>query len=373
MRKTTAADGTNRVDRSGGWEPEAVPDHVAAGDIGLADRTLNAMGVRDRGYRGVGWSEQLLNELRDLPQGRRHVLARSLAERHQRAGEAAEFRARALLLAGVLAADLPGDPLSAERADVLDDLGECHSFWYEDHFSVLVAAELAAGRSLTPAAIAAFRRSGMEYGFPAAPLVRAGEEPTDPVLNVGEKWAEHALEEVGPGPGDPWRALLAHALTARSAKPSAKWDRLAGQLVVPLGAEPVREKVVSWLALVGVPRTFRVRAVFCEDRNFNEVFDPYNALALRGLAWLLPLLPPHPDAARALGALVETSLEKLPGRGPRSAKVAHAGAFALGRIDSGPALAELDRLAARVTHKATAKAIDTARAAHATAVGPGGR
>ncbi|MFD6988545.1 hypothetical protein [Streptomyces sp. NPDC059943] len=343
-----------------------VPNHIAAGDIGLADRTLNAMGVTDSGYRGVGWSVQLLDQLRDLPQERRRGLARSLVERYHRLDEAAEFRARTLLLAGILAADLPEDPLSAERIEVLDDLGQCHSFWYEDHFSVLVEAELAAGRALTPAAIAAFRRSGMEYGFPAAPLDRAGEKPTDPVLNVGEKWAERALEQVGPGPDDPWRALLAHTLTATSAKPSAKWDRLARQLVEPLGPEPVREKVVSWLALVGVPRTFRVRAVFCEDRNFNEVFDPYNALALRGLAWLLSLLPPHSDSARALGALVETSLTKVPGRGPRSAKVAHAGALALGRVDSGPALAELDRLAARVAHKATAKVIATALEAHAT-------
>ncbi|MFF2183780.1 hypothetical protein [Streptomyces sp. NPDC058155] len=354
-------------------EMQDVPNHIAADDVELADRTLNAMGVTDSGYRGVGWSVQLLDQLRDLPQERRRGLARSLVERYHRLDEAAEFRARTLLLAGILAADLPEDPLSAERIEVLDDLGQCHSFWYEDHFSVLVEAELAAGRALTPAAIAAFRRSGMEYGFPAAPLGRAGEKPTDPVLNVGEKWAERALEQVGPGPDDPWRALLAHTLTATSAKPSAKWDRLARQLVEPLGPELVREKVVSWLALVGVPRTFRVRAVFCEDRNFNEVFDPYNALALRGLAWLLSLLPPRSDSARVLGVLVEISLTKVPGRGPRSAKVAHAGALALGRVDSGPALAELDRLAARVTHKATAKVIATARAAHATALGPGVR
>lgn len=339
---------------------EGVPHHIAAGDIELADRTLNAMGVTDSGYRGVGWSVQLLDQLRDLPQERRRSLARSLVERYHRLEEATEFAARILLLAGILAADLPEDPLSAERIKVLDDLGECHSFWYEEHLSVLVEAELAVGRSLTPAAIAAFRRSGMEYGFPAAPLGRAGEQPTDPVLNVGEKWAERALEQVGPGPDDPWRSLLAHALTATSAKPSAKWDRLARQLVEPLGPEAVREKVVSWLALVGVPRTFRVKPVFCEDRHFNEVFDPYNAVALRGLVWLLSLLPPHSGAVRALGALVESSLTKVPGRGPRSAKVAHAGALALGRVDSEPALTELDRLATQVTHKATAKVIATA-------------
>lgn len=352
---------------------EGLSHRIVKGDIELADTTLNAMGVTDSGYRGVGWSDRLLDQLCNLPPERRRGLARSLVERHHRLEEASEFRARTLLLAGILAANLPEDPLSAERVEVLDDLGEYHSFWYGEHFSVLVEAELAAGRSLTPAAIAVFRRSGMEYGFPAAPLVRAGEQPTDPVLNVGEKWAEQALEEVGPGPDDPWRALLAHTLTATSAKPSAKWDRLARQLVEPLGPELVREKVVSWLALVGVPRTFRVEPVFCKDRNFNEVYDPYNALALRGLAWLLSLLPPHSEAVRALGALVETSLEKVPGRGPRSAKVAHAGALGLGRIDSEPASAELDRLAARVTHKATAKVIATALAAHATARGPRAR
>lgn len=354
-------------------EREGVPGHIAAADIEFADRTLNAMGVTDSGYRGVGLSTHLLEQLRHLPQTRRRGLARSLAERCHRLEEASEFRARTLLLAGILAADLPGDPLSAERVAVLDDLGECHSFWYEEHFSVLVEAELAVGRALTPAAIAAFRRSGMEYGSPTAPFGRAGEKPTDPVLNVGEKWAERAMEQVGPGPDDPWRTLLAHALTATSAKPSAKWDRLARQFVEPLGPELVQEKVVAWLALVGVPRTFRVKPLFCKDRHFNEVFDPYNAVALRGLAWLSSLLPPEPDAARALGALVETSLTKVPGRGPRSAKVAHAGALALGRIDSEPALAELDRLAARVTHKATAKVIATAREAHATALGGRGR
>lgn len=349
---------------------DGVAHPIAAGDVELADRTLNAMGVTDSGYRGLGWSVQLLDQLRDLPQERRRGLARSLAERYHGIEESSEFRARTLLLAAILAADLPEDPLSAERIEVLDDLGACHSFWYAEYFSVLVEAELAAGRSLTPAAMAAFRRSGMEYGSPTAPLGRAGEKPTDPVLNVGEKWAERAMEQVGPGPDDPWRALIAHALTAKSTKPSAKWDRLARQLVEPLGPEPVGEKVVSWLALVGVPRTFRVKPVFCEDRNFNEVFDPYNALALRGLAWLLSLLPPHADAVRALGALVETSLKKVPGRGPRSAKVAHAGALALGRIGSEPALSELDRLAAQVTHKATAKVIATGLEARASALGP---
>jgi len=345
-----------------------VPNHVAARDVEFADRILNTMGVTDSGYRGVGLSDQLLWQVRALPQQRRRSLARSLAERHQRLEKDAEFRTRTLLLAAVLAADLPEDPLSAERVKVLDDLGECHSFWYADHFLVLVEAELAAGRPVAPAAIAAFRRSGEEYNAPTTPLGRALENLTAPVLNVGEKWAERALEHVGHGPDDPWRALFAHALTAKSAKPSAKWDRTARQLVEPLGPGLVREKVVSWLALVGAPRTFRVNPGFCEDRQFNETFDPYNALALRGLAWLSSLLPPHPDLAHALGALVETSLEKVPGRGPRSTKVAHAGAFALGRMESESALDELDRLAACVTHKATAKVIAAALDAHATAL-----
>ena len=74
--------------------------------------------------------------------------------------------------------------------------------------------------------------------------------------------------------------------------------------------------------------------------GLDDVDDPNNAEGLRGLAWLLSFLPPHPDIARALGTLVETSLRRIAGHGPRDPKVANAGVLALSRIDGEAALAE---------------------------------
>jgi hypothetical protein len=115
---------------------------------------------------------------------------------------------------------------------------------------------------------------------------------------------------------------------------------------------------VSWLALVGQPRTLPVSGL-------NHVYDPDNAVGLRGLAWMLSFLPPRPGIARALGALVETSLRRIAGHGPRDPKVANAGVMALSRIDGEAALAELARLA----YKGTLKLADKALEARAEAMG----
>jgi hypothetical protein len=143
---------------------------------------------------------------------------------------------------------------------------------------------------------------------------------------------------------------------------------VARALIDGVGAEEVRRAVVSWLALVGRPRT---RPYEDRDAVHNSGYDPYNATALRGLVWLLPLLPPHPGAARVLGTLVETSLRKVPGAGPRGPKVANAAVLALARCEGDEALAELARLSARVTYKSTLKQIEAALEDRAKARGLG--
>ena len=60
---------------------------------------------------------------------------------------------------------------------------------------------------------------------------------------------------------------------------------------------------------------------------------------------------------------------KVAGLGPRNPKVANAGVNALSRVDSEAALAELARLATRVTYKSTSKLLDGALEARATALG----
>ncbi|MFJ4277980.1 DUF4132 domain-containing protein [Streptomyces massasporeus] len=344
-------------------------NRIADGDIGrVADEALRVMDS-SRGAWGGGW-ERVLDQLRALPAEHRRELLHALADRFHQAGDDTEARCSHIALCTLVAEGLDGaesladDPLAAERRKALDDLARRQSFWYAARFEVLARAELAAGGSLPAPVVAVVRRAALD-AYRADGLGGLAGQLTDPVLNVGEAWAEQALSDAGT---PDWQALLAHVVTATASKPTAKWDKKARALLDALGTDRVRETVLSWLALVGRPRTLPLERQGWEP-DINNAYDPYNATALRGLAWLLSLLPPHTGTARALGALVETSLKKVAGLGPRNPKVANAGVVALARIDSEAALAELARLATRVTYKNTAKLLDTALEARAGALG----
>ncbi|MFF0888364.1 DUF4132 domain-containing protein [Streptomyces sp. NPDC003456] len=338
-------------------------DRITDGDTGrLADEALSVLGSSHGGW-GRG-RDELLDRLRELPDDRRRALLHALADRFARAGDDTEDRCRHLALCALVSDGLADDPLAAERRRALDDLARRQTFWYAARFDVLARAELAAGRPLSAPVVAVVRRAALD-AYRADDLVTLARQLTDPVLNVGEAWADQALRDATT---PDWQALLRHALTATASKPTAKWDKGARALLDTLGADPVRERILSWIALVGRPRTLPLDRREWEP-DVNSAYDPYNATALRGLAWLLSLLPPDPGTARALGALVETSLKKVAGLGPRNPKVANAGVVALARVDSEAALAELARLATRVTYKNTAKLLDTALEARATALG----
>ncbi|MGW0470089.1 DUF4132 domain-containing protein [Streptomyces coeruleorubidus] len=338
-------------------------NRIADGDMArVAEEALRVMDS-SRGTWGGGW-EQVLEQLRDLAAERRRELLLALADRFGQAGDDTEDRCRHLALCGLVSEGLDDDPLAAERHRALDDLARRQTFWYAARFDVLARAELAAGRPLAPHVVAVVRRAALD-ACRAADLTALARQLTDPVLNVGEVWAEQAMRDATT---PDWQAVLRHLLTATASKPTAKWDKGARALLDTLGPDAVRETLLSWLALVGRPRTLPLEPR-AWDPDINSAYDPYNATALRGLAWLVSLLPPHPGTARALGALVETSLRKVAGVGPRNPKVANAGVVALARIDSEAALAELARLATRVTYKNTAKLLDSALEARATALG----
>ncbi|MFH9061999.1 DUF4132 domain-containing protein [Streptomyces coeruleorubidus] len=338
-------------------------NRIADGDmVRVAEEALRVM-ESSRGTWGGGW-EQVLDQLRALPAERRRELLHALADRFGQAGDDTEDRCRHLALCGLVSEGLDDDPLAAERHRALDDLARRQTFWYAARFDVLARAELAAGRPLAAPVVAVVRRAALD-AYRADDLTALARQLTDPVLNVGEAWAEQAMRDAT---APDWQALLRHLLTATASKPTAKWDKRARALLDTLGPDAVRETLLSWLTLVGRPRTLPLEPRAWEP-DINSAYDPYNATALRGLAWLLSLLPPHPGTARALGALVETSLRKVAGIGPRNPKVANAGVVALARIDSEAALAELARLATRVTYKNTAKLLDTALEARATALG----
>ncbi|MFF3563315.1 DUF4132 domain-containing protein [Streptomyces sp. NPDC002574] len=252
-----------------------------------------------------------------------------------------------------------------ERREKLEQYGSQYVTHWPETLVAMVDAERAAGHRIPDAVVAVVRRTAAVSYWPGSPLVDACTTLTLPVLNCGEAWADAALARAA-AVGPEWEGLLLPALTAVAARPTAKWEREAQALIDGIGTEQVRPAVVAWLALAGRPRT---QPYAGQDAVHNGGYDPYNATALRGLTWLVPLLPPHPDSARVLGSLVETALRRVPGTGPRGPKVANAAVLAPARGGREDTLAELARLGAHVTYKATLKHIEVALEAQAEARG----
>ncbi|WP_030763243.1 MULTISPECIES: DUF4132 domain-containing protein [unclassified Streptomyces] len=330
-----------------------------APSVGATARTLLRKAVRSMSHNSPFQAQ--LDEILQLPEQDRRRLVEEFADRYGRDSHTEPVRVKLLTLIVLVGRGLDALPLEEERAARLEAVSRSYTFWYADRYDALAEAEVAAGRTLAPAVVATVRRSAMNaYGDTG--LVEFAARLTGPVLNVGEEWADRAMAD------ERWRELLAYALTAKAAKPSAAWQKGGRALLDRLGGEAVREAVVGWLALVGRPRTIElVRNPY--ESDVDNVFDPFNADALRGLTWLLSLLPPHPGTVRALGALVESALRKVAGVGPRNPRVANAAVNSLARIEGDAALAELARLGARVTYKGTAKLVDAALEARAAALG----
>ncbi|GGS24664.1 DUF4132 domain-containing protein [Streptomyces griseoviridis] len=243
-------------DRFAAGEPERAAEELLKGlDGGHAHR--------DRG----GWG-QVLDLLRGLPAESRGALLRTVADRfparYGEDGADVEERLRILSLCAVAGEGLPDDPLAAGRTAALADLGRLHRTWDTPLLDAVVAAEPAAGRSLTPATVAAIRRTGQDRYAPAE-LAALARTLTGPVLNAGEDWADQALRDAT----DPeLRALLAHCRTATAAGyADGALRTLTGTPVTdgtevalwhPVGADPA-ETVAwrDWLERHGVTQPFK--------------------------------------------------------------------------------------------------------------------
>ncbi|MFI9099714.1 DUF4132 domain-containing protein [Streptomyces fildesensis] len=344
---------------------QRVEDAAADGDMGKLAELLaeNAIASADLYHRL--FVAQVDVALR-LPDEARLRLLGALADRYEREGDREEKRVRLMALVEMVGRGLGADPLGERRAEKLLALSRGHSYWHADRMEILAEAELAAGRTLAPEVVAVFRRASTE-SYQHQGLAVLAAKLTEPAVNPGEAWADRAIAEL-PALDASWTALLRHATTATASKPTAKWEKAARSLIASIGPDAVRGTALPWLALVGRPRTQPLERRQYEA-DINSAYDPYNANALRGLAWILSFLPSHPDIVRALGALVETSLRKVAGIGPRNPKVANAGVVALSRIEGEAALAELSRLATRVTYKNTLKLLDTALEERAAVLG----
>lgn len=283
------------------------------------------------------------------------------------------FRTELLMVASGVARGLDGDLLAGERQEQLAGLRDQYLVWSTHRIWELADAELAAGRTPDPAVLAAFRRTGAAANLPGHRRTQAAANAAEPgmrdllarfpgpVLNPGEPWADAAVEEATAG-GEQWLRLLEHPAPATADTPSAKWRRTGSALLDAVGPEEARRAVLRWFELVPLDRTLPLVGHPHVHFDVNACLDPFNSHVLRGLAWMLSLLPPRPDTTEALVALVETALDQRSGDSLRSPHVAEAGIAALARIGDRAARTELETLSRWVTHPGTSRRVDKALA-----------
>jgi len=345
--------------------PERVAAVRALAAVGepkpLADELISTAAIND-GYWGH-YGRAVTEILDELPEATRLELAVELLGREVTRGD---MRSRIVELTGMI---IQGVSHSSPRAAEVFLAVAARHMWYHpaDRLAIEANVLLEAGRPLPPELIAVIRRTLDSDHWGVSVLAGIAAAHPEPPHNMGEAWSDAANADLATL-GGAWRDLITHARLATSAKPSAKWDRCAHDLLETLGPQQVHDTLLRWLGLVGRARTFPLER-HTYDPEVNELFDSFNATALRGLIWALSLLPPSPESARTLGAIVETSLKKVAGTGPRSPKVANAAVFGLSRMDSEAALAQIARLASRITFKGTLKELNGALDRRAEAMG----
>lgn len=302
------------------------------------------------------WGD-VVEYLAGMPAAVRARLLAALPGRLEQVPSGPGLRHGLLYLCVALSQNLPVDILADERCAAVESMGE-HWILQNHTYRYLARAEVAAGRGLPVATVATVRRTA-QLVRDRDWLIFAGSL-RGPALNVGELWADTALAETA-ALGEAWPALLAHAGSVNAAEPSARWEKVGRTLLEALGECAVRTLILSWLAMVGRPRT-RPLVEPADDAGagVNERLDPINVNAVQGLINLLSFTRADEDSTRALVRLVSVGLRTVPGHGPRSAKLAQAAVIALARQGDPISRMELSRLATWVSHQTTRRVIDAA-------------
>ena len=192
-------------------------------------------------------------------------------------------------------------------------------------------------------------------------------------LAAGEAWTDEANAEIsrlGPVEGQAWGELLAHTHNATSARPSERWLASAVERVEAVGGEQVEQALARWFPLVARgPSTRKLPAHPSDTRSTSGLMVEANATVLRGLLWLIPLLPEPGGLARSITAVALSAYKKVPGIGPRSVKVGSSAIDALAALKTTDAVGQLAILKVRVKIATAQKPIEKAFTTAAEALG----
>ncbi len=155
-------------------------------------------------------------------------------------------------------------------------------------------------------------------------------------------------EALEPAVRDAWGALLAHAATASSSRPSKKWLATAAGLVDALGVD-------RFAGLAG--EIFGL--IVAEDFKRIPLRSDADSDTIKGLVWMCSLHE-NDDLLVRVHELGEFAFRKVPGHGAGSSKVGNAVIFALGAQPGIAAISRLTALKRRVKYRQAQALIEKA-------------
>jgi hypothetical protein len=182
-----------------------------------------------------------------------------------------------------------------------------------------------------------------------------GETQVSLPLAAGDIWADTALREIyalDSRTKTAWAELLAHCSRATGSAPSGKWLKAADKYIDTIGSLNFFIKLLHWFPLVEKPRT-------AAADHQDQALLPANANILKGLVWLCSKSD-DPEIARSLTMLATSSYKKIPGSGPRPAKVGNACFWALGNMSSSEGIEQLSILQSKIKSSNAQKLISNA-------------
>lgn len=191
-------------------------------------------------------------------------------------------------------------------------------------------------------------------------------DPFDPLDDWGYS-ASAAFARLDDDERAAWRDLLAHAATARGAKPSAHWLKHAQERIDAIGWERSREILTACLGFLRASARpgFDVTSLPPSRLDImghvvpTSILSAQNGDLLRGLAWYCSLFA-DPATASALGDAAGACFKKIPNVGARSTKGGNACVYALGAMPGLHGVAQLQRLRQRIKQSSALKQVDAA-------------
>ncbi|HEX2981602.1 MAG TPA: DUF4132 domain-containing protein [Anaerolineaceae bacterium] len=187
-------------------------------------------------------------------------------------------------------------------------------------------------------------------------LIRSQE--TDLPLEPGEPWSDTVFADLKEMPVEQqlhWVRIFNLCAKASGSSPAEKWRAEAARAVEDLGYEHFKCMVLKWFPLTDQP----YMAILHDVERKVETLHPASTDLLRALVWIGAMREDR-EMARGLTALAIASYRKLPGTGPRAAKLGNACVWSLGAMPGSDGVGQLALLKVRVKFIPAQKAIETA-------------